>query len=30
MKRKYKLNDVGNVQVIDILKENISASATKI
>ena len=29
MERKYKLSDVGNVQVIDILKEKISAGATK-
>ena len=30
MERKYKLGDVGNVQVIDMLKEKISAGATKI
>ena len=30
MERKYKLSDVGNVQVIDMLKEKISAGATKI
>ena len=29
-KRKYKLSDVGNVQAIDMLKEKISAGATKI
>ena len=29
MERKYKLNDVGNVQVTDMLKEKISAGATK-
>ena len=29
MERKYKLSDVGNVQVIDILKEKISAGTTK-
>ena len=29
MERKCKLSDVGNVQVIDILKEKISAGATK-
>ena len=28
--RKYKLSDVGIVQVIDMLKEKISACATKI
>ena len=30
MERKYKLSDVENVQVIDMLKEKISAGATKI
>ena len=30
MERKYKLSDVGNVRVIDMLKEKISAGATKI
>ena len=30
MERKYRLSDVGNVQVIDMLKEKISAGATKI
>ena len=30
MKRKYKLSGVGNVQVIDMLKEKILAGATKI
>ena len=30
MERKYRLNDVGNVLVIDILKEKISAGATKV
>ena len=30
MERKCKLSDVGNVQVIDMLKEKISAGATKI
>ena len=30
MERKYKLSDVGNVQVTDMLKEKISAGATKI
>ena len=30
MERKYRLSDVGNVQVIDLLKEKISAGATKI
>ena len=30
MERKYKLSDVGNFQVIGILKEKISAGATKI
>ena len=30
MERKYKLSDVGNVQAIDMLKEKISAGATKI
>ena len=29
MERKYKLSDVGNVQVIDMLKVKISAGATK-
>ena len=28
MKRKYKLSGVGNVQVIDMLQEKISAGAT--
>ena len=30
MERKYKLSDVGNVKVVDMLKEKISAGATKI
>ena len=30
MERKYKLSDVGNMQVIDMLKGKISAGATKI
>ena len=30
MERTYRLSDVGNVQVIDMLKEKISAGATKI
>ena len=30
MNGEYKLSDVGNVQVIDMLKEKISAGATKI
>ena len=30
MERKYKLSDVGNVQIIDMLKEKILAGATKI
>ena len=30
MERKYKLSDVGNFQVIDMLKEKILAGATKI
>ena len=30
MERKYRLNDVGNVLVIDILKEKISAGAKKV
>ena len=30
MERKYKPSDVGNIQPIDMLKENISAGATKI
>ena len=30
MERKYRLSDVGNVQVVDMLKEKISAGATKI
>ena len=30
MERKYKLSDMGNVQAIDMLKEKISAGATKI
>ena len=30
MKRKYTLNDVGNLQVIGILKAKISADDTKI
>ena len=30
MERKYRLSDVGNVQVIDMLKEKISVGATKI
>ena len=30
MERKCKLSDVGNVQVIDMLKEKISAGAVKI
>ena len=30
MERKYKLSDVENVQVFDMLKEKISAAATKI
>ena len=30
MERKYRLSDVGNVQVIDMLKEKISAGAIKI
>ena len=30
IERKYKLSDVGNVQLIDMLKEKISAGATKI
>ena len=30
MERKYKLSDGGNVQVIDMLKEKISAGTTKI
>ena len=30
MERNYKLRDVGNVQVIDMLKEKISAGAKKI
>ena len=30
MERKYKLSDVGNVQVTDMLKEKISAGTTKI
>ena len=30
MERKYKLSGVGNVQVIDMLKEKISAGATTI
>ena len=30
MERKYKLSDVGNAQAIDMLKEKISAGATKI
>ena len=29
MKKKYNLSDVGNVQVIDMLKEKISAGAKK-
>ena len=29
MERKYKLSDVGNVQVIDMLKEKISLGTTK-
>ena len=30
MEKKYKLSDVGNMQVIDMLKGKISAGATKI
>ena len=30
MERKYKLSDLGNVKVIDILKEKISAGATNV
>ena len=30
MARKYKLSVVGNIQLIDMLKEKISADATKI
>ena len=30
MERKYKVSDVGNAQVTDMLKEKISAGATKI
>ena len=30
MERNYKLRDLGNVQVIDMLKEKISAGAKKI
>ena len=30
MERNYKLRDLGNVQVIDMLKEKISAGANKI
>ena len=30
MERKYRLSDVGNIQVIDMLKEKISAGNTKI
>ena len=30
MEGKYRLSEVGNVQVIDMLKEKISAGATKI
>ena len=29
MERKYKLSDVGNIQIIDMLKVKISAGATK-
>ena len=30
MERKYKLGDMGKVEVIDMLREKISAGATKI
>ena len=30
MERKYKLSNMGNVQVIDMLKEKVSVGATKI